>query len=438
MYSSIARRLLFPIVDIVIRTNVTNYMSLISHFNTLNPSELQTWQLQKLKNLINHAYSNTDYYKETFDNNNIKPTDISSLSDLLNLPILTKANIRNNYNKIIAANLDTIPHIRSATGGSSGDPLVYLLDKQSWSFSTANQINNWERIGYCFGDKYIALGSTSLFIDKKPSFKHYLYYKLKNKIGLNGINMSDEICSSYLHLLLNQKIKYIYGYASSIYVLARFALQKNYRLKLKACMPTSEILTEEYRKVISQAFNCEILNTYGANDGGITAFEHQPNVFEIGYNTFVRFEKTKSPGQYKLLLTDLLNFAMPLINYELGDEVLLERNQDSQKIKFNGQTFSQVLGRISDMIELENGSVITGPGFTILFKDLPVEYYRIEKTGPLSVTCWVKKLPSYNLEHEENIISTFRKQLGSGADFTLIHSENVEFSKSGKREYFKS
>ena len=46
------------------------------------------------------------------------------------------------------------------------------------------------------------------------------------------------------------------------------------------------------------------------------------------------------------------------------------------------------------LIELENGTVITGPGFTILFKDLPVEYYRIEKCDINTVKCLVKKLDS--------------------------------------------
>jgi phenylacetate-CoA ligase len=126
---------------------------------------------------------------------------------------------------------------------------------------------------------------------------------------------------------------------------------------------------------------------------------------------------------------------MPFINYELGDDVIM--NKSVNPSHYNGQVISKVLGRSSDIIELENGNIITGPGFTILFKDLPVDYYRIEKTGPNYISCYIKKLKSYNNEHESIIISNFEKHIGS-ANFSLIYTKKILLSNSGKRKYFLS
>ena len=92
--------------------------------------------------------------------------------------------------------------------------MPYLLDNRSWSFSNADYILNWERTNYNFGDKHVALGGSSIF--KRTSLKHKIFYHLKNKIGLDGMNLSDDLLGEYVEFINRNKIKYIYGYASSI------------------------------------------------------------------------------------------------------------------------------------------------------------------------------------------------------------------------------
>ena len=200
-----------------------------------------------------------------------------------------------------------------------GDPMKYFLDIESWSFSNANYILNWEKTGYNYGDNYIALGSSSINVNQKKSIKHFLYYRLKNKVSFNGINMSNEVCNEYLEYIKQHKIKYIYGYASAIYLLSKYAEKHSIKVNINACFPTSEILTPLYRETIEKSFNCPVINCYGANDGGITAFEHQVGFFEVGYNSIVRIYEKDANMMGSALLTDLLNYAMPLINYQLGD-----------------------------------------------------------------------------------------------------------------------
>jgi phenylacetate-CoA ligase len=80
---------------------------------------------------------------------------------------------------------------------------------------------------------------------------------------------------------------------------------------------------------------------------------------------------------------------------------------------------------------------LTGPGFTILFKDLPVEHYCIEKNGLNSIKCSIVRLPGFEKEHEELIKATFNKQMGGYTSFTINYTTEIPLTKSGKREYFK-
>ncbi|MCK4664767.1 MAG: phenylacetate--CoA ligase family protein [Bacteroidales bacterium] len=400
---------------------------------TWSKEDVFNWQNEKLHDLIHYAYNNTKYYKMIFDENRINPNDIKNIEDLKIIPTLTKKNVIDNYNRLIAKDISQIPHIMSSTGGSTGNPMKFLLDKSSWSFSKAHNIINWERTEYKYGDKYIALGSTSLFVNKSKSLKHELYYKLKNKIGLNGINMSNDICENYIELIKKKKIRYIYGYASAIYLLAKYVSENNFNIDISACFPTSEILTDLYRDTIEKAFNCQIINCYGANDGGITAFEVEKGFFEVGYNSIINLKDKNNTGS--ALLTDLLNYAMPLINYQLGDELQIDVEKN-KTYSYNGQVINKVFGRISDVLRLENGVVLTGPGFTILFKDLPVEAYSIEKNGYNSLLCNIKKQTHYEKEHENLIISTLKKQAGKEAKISIKYLDEFELTKSGKKRYF--
>lgn len=434
LYSNILKRIVLPFADRIHKTTFAKTYALIEKMNGLTSDEIKSWQQQGLQKLIYHAYQNTDYYKKIFERSGLHPKDIKSQEDLHKLPPLTKEDIRLNFTQLVPKNIRLFPHHKSSTGGSSGDPLIFLLDNKSWSFTNANSLINWERAGYHYGDKHIALGSSSLFVDQKKSLKHKIFYNIKNKIGLNGVNMSAEVCEQYISFIRENKIQFIYGYASAIYLLAQHVISKNEVLKVMTCFPTSEILTDNFRNAIQLAFNCEIIDCYGARDGGITAFSHVKGFFEVGYNCIVNEINVDSSGAGTALLTDLLNYSMPLINYQVGDNLRIDSNQN-KGYPYNGQIINEILGRTSDIIYLENGHVLTGPGFTILFKDLPVDYYCIEKVGINSIKCSLKTHPEFKPMHEAIITSTFKKQMGDEVNMTICYIDSIQFTTSGKRKF---
>jgi phenylacetate-CoA ligase len=436
MRSALLKYFVLPVADKVMHTHTSYYLKSISELNKLSAAQIRAWQDEQLQRLILHAYDSTKYYRSLMDRLRLRPSDITCIDDLSLLPELTKEDIRSNFNDLQSAKLSMLHYRQASTGGSTGNPLKYLRDNRSWSFSNANNILNWEQYGYKYGDKYIALGSTSLFVNKSSSWKHKLYYLLKSKIGLNGINMSDQVCHSYVQLIKEQGVRFVYGYASSIYLLAKYCLKKGIALPITACFPTSEVLTDEYRTVIKKAFNCGILNCYGAHDGGVTAYDHDRGYFEVGYNCLVRTsdEHVESPSSFArpALLTDVFNYSMPLINYRLGDDFV----NVGTRADYNGQTIEKIGGRASDILKLENGHVLTGPGFTILFKDLPVNHYCIQKTGVNQVKCYIFQDAGFTNEHEALILGTLQHQLGHDVDIDIEYTLEIKRTPSGKVAYF--
>ena len=73
--------------------------------------ELEDYQLNRLKLVVEKAYSESRFYKALFDKNKIHPSQIKSLNDLKKIPIIDKTTIINNT-KHIHTNLTQVKVIR--------------------------------------------------------------------------------------------------------------------------------------------------------------------------------------------------------------------------------------------------------------------------------------------------------------------------------------
>lgn len=428
---AILLNIVFPVADFVMGTKAIYWYRNIKIMNDWSAAEINVWQLNRLKALVNHAYNHTRYYKEVFDSRGLKPEDIQTFDDLKKLPVLTKEIIKARFEDIKPDNIQKIKHRFSSTGGSTGDPLRFLLDENTWGFVTAAKINAWKSTGYNYGDLYVSLGSSSLFPVTKRSRIHEIYYRIRNTIPLNGMNMEDAVCKKYTDIILENKAHYIYGYASSIYLLALYVQKNSIKLDIKGVFSTSEVLTDVYRQTIESAFNVRVLDCYGARDGGITAYEVTRGLYNVSYNTFC--ETRDENALSKLYCTNLIDFAFPFIRYELGDEVLLEQNTYN---KYNGQTIKKIGGRSADIIHLSNGKVLTNPGFTILFKAFNIEAYRVEQLGVLTLKVRIQKMESFKAHEEQDIIAAMKKHAGEDCEIIIEYVSQFEPLKNGKRSFF--
>ena len=403
-----------------------------------SPEEIIRWQTEGMHQLVKVAYEHSNYYHELFDSLNLKPQDIRTIKDLELIPPLTKEIVRERYNDILLDNNQQYHWKTGATGGSTGNPTKYVKDNYSWGFGNAFNLLMWQRTGYHYGDKFLALGSASIFPTNRRSRLHELYYGMKRKMPFNAMNLSEERLEECVKYIIDNDIHYIYGYASSIFLLAKYVIDKGLQSKINinASFPTSEILTDVYKKTIKEAFHCHINDSYGAHDGGIVAhkLDDEPG-YKVGYNCLVQIkEPMDGKNNYgPALLTDVTNMVFPFIRYELGD--ILELGEGYNDFH-NGQVLTKVVGRTSDIIRLENGRNLTSPGFTILFKDLNVKGYRIFKSNPMEITLEVVKLPSFTSSEEQLIIDTMHKHAGNDCKVIINYKDEIITRKNGKNLFF--
>jgi len=111
-------------------------------------------QINRLKEMIEHAYYNVPYYQELFNRLKILPEHIQTIEDLKRLPVVDKYTVKRHSEQFLATNMNKKRLIRIHTGGTTGTPLTIYLTKNAmrrlFAWSEA-RVKNWT--GVKSGDK---------------------------------------------------------------------------------------------------------------------------------------------------------------------------------------------------------------------------------------------------------------------------------------------
>lgn len=430
---SLILNIAFPLADKLMGTCAMKWYRQIRNMNTWSREEITQWQNMQLQQFVRHAYGHTAYYKRVFDELELKPEDIRCAEDLKKLPVIDKEIVREHFDEIVPDNLSEFRFRKSRTGGTTGEPMCYYCDENTWGYVTAAKIYYWTGTSFDYGDPFVALGSSSLF-GKKNSLPRRIYDRMRNEIPLNCVNITDEICWKYVDTIRRKKVRFLYGYAAAIYVFTKFVSEHHIDLhQIEQVFTTSENLTDEYREFIRKTYGCGVMDCYGAKDAGITAYEQGYHRYCVGYNVIAEIINPIGENTGTLLSTNLVNHAFPLIRYRFGDEVSLADASDA----YNGQVITKIEGRTSDVMRLENGHHLTSTGFAMIMKEFNVKAFDVHKVGVNEVRLRIQAIEGvYSEEEERTIRRTIAGYLGEDCKLQVEYVDHFEPLANGKRRYF--
>lgn len=428
-------RIVMPLAEKVKGTNSSQWLRRIEEMESWTPEQIVAWQEEKLRAMIDHVYNHTVYYRRIMDERGLKPSDIQHIEDIEKLPVITKPMINEHFNEIVPDNIKQFKYREGRTGGTTGIPMFHYTDEDTWGYETATKVHHWRKAGYRFGDPFVAMGSSSLF-GKKPSLVRRIYDKIRNEMPLNTVNLTDELCAEYVEFIKKHKVRYIYGYAGSIYVFTKYVSEHGIDMKqIQGVFTTSENLTDGYRKLIEKTYDCVVRDCYGARDAGMTAYESDYHKYEVGYNIIAEIINPIEENTGSVLTTNLLNYAFPLLRYQFGDDVELAPRNES--MGYNGQVIRRVLGRTSDVMRLENGHNMTSTGFAMIMQQFDVKAFSFNKTGVNEVTLAIVPIEGkYDEKQEKEIRRTIGKYIGDDAKLVISKVDHFDPLANGKRRYF--
>jgi phenylacetate-CoA ligase len=437
MYTSLYSSL----ISQVSTNSISNYKQLLNDSQYWNSHNQIKYQNEKLKRLIQFAYNNIPYYSRIFNSKGIKPCDIKSLNDLETLPVLTKDIIRKNFHDLIY-NKRKRDIQKRKTGGTTGEPLVYYSDTDSWSLHWALKYRAWEWAGYKTGMPLGLIGGASIIPDKTPSFKRKVWNYLNGFYPLPASHLSPDMMYAYASTIKHNRIQYLRGYPSSISHFAQFCIDNSIKLDIKGVIVTAEVLRDDYKESIKRAFNPILIDTYGCADGGGNAntcrydsgfhISIEASIWEV---CDVNGNRVPEGELGELTLTSLTNYAMPMIRYQPGD--LIENSFDYAPCPC-GCTLpriKKIYGRSTDILTFSNNRSLGGPAITLLFRDFPILNYQLVQNAHNSLDINIVPKPEFNENDSSRIKKIMEHHCGLGVNVNISITDSILLPPSGKHRF---
>ena len=439
-YQKLFEKLYFPLFESVIKKRSTAkyfYDSLQSQWHLSD--DINKHRIMSLHTLLTHASLRSPYYKNQFNELNVDIKDFTRVTDLTQLPILTKDIILNNFYDLLSSQYrDAV--WKKSTGGSTGQPLHFAYTKESYEWRVAMSKRGYSWAGARPGSKQayiwgIQLGKVSQIQQMKERLHHFI----DRQLYFNCFDFDERAMVQCLSDLNRFRPETIIGYTNPLYNLALF-IGDNSKVSFmpKGVICAAEKVHPYQREVIERVFGAKVFNTYGSREFMLIAAECEKHegLHVSAENLIVEIIKedgtpAKDGETGRIIVTDLHNFGMPFIRYEIGD--LGVATSKACSCGRGLPLITDVVGRTLDVIKTPEGKIIPGEFFPHLLKDFSciARFQVIQEKRDLLV---IKLVPTTELSEttKKRIDSEVRNVVGPAMIITYEIVSEIPLTATGK------
>lgn len=447
MRKFIAENIGYPIQDIIKGTSILPTLDFLRLSQNWDENRLYDYRLNKLINIVEHAYRNVPYYQNLFNSLKFKPADIRKIEDLGKLPILTKEIVRKENMNLISKNFDMRFVMKGKTGGTTGSPVVTFSDSQNRSFAWASYYRWYEWMGIELGDKAATLwGTRTVLSDSvRKKTRNKIISFLQNNVEINAFKMNELTLPLIYDKIRKSQPVLLKGYLSAILYLANYCESVNdISIRPKALSTTTETLLPHNRLYLEKIFKVPVYDQYGSGEVSAIAYEcPQHNGLHINQEhviiEIVNDDGYSSEGKTgRIIATTLDNYVMPFIRYENGDSSSF--SPVKCKCGINQPLLTSIAGRTEDAIILANGSKVNGVFFSNFFYDLniltdKIQRFQVYQTIPGEIEfrfeSTIKVEDSLMRQLNEALLKFFNK-------VEIRHVNKLQNEENGKFRYIKT
>jgi phenylacetate-CoA ligase len=299
------------------------YLSALEESQWWPLSRLQELQAERLKSLIRHAAAHVPYYRRLFAEHGVDPASIQTPGDLGRLPTLNKKTVHLAWKDLLAENVDTRSLRKESTSGTTGTPLTVYMGHDSYLHSRAAQWLHHAWGGYTHKEW---MGILAGYAVVPPTRNHSPYWVTNyagKQVHFSTLHLKANTFREYVDKMQSSRLQFLLGYPSAIGLLARYMVEHGITYNVRAVFLSSEPLYHWQEEAIGKAFGCPIFNYFGQAEKAATATSCRDHTslhlnMEIGIAELLP-SRDEADGDRVIVATSLMNYAMPLIRYELGD-----------------------------------------------------------------------------------------------------------------------
>lgn len=285
-------------------------------------------QHEQLVQVATHAHSHSVHFRGRMQAAGLQPEQLSTQEALRQLPVMRRRDVQTAGTALFCTQIPRAhaPVAESSTSGSSGEPVVVkrtAVSRLMWLAMTLRE-HVWQRRDF---HGKLALIRNPLQAEQMDWPTWGPPVSLLFETGSShGLALTAGVARQ-VEWLQSINPDYVLVYPSNLAELIGQFEQRSLRLpRLRQIRTINETLTPDVRESARRVLGADIADTYSSAEVGVIAVQCPDSglyhVMAEGLVVELLDEQGEAcvPGQVgRVVVTDLHNFATPLIRYDLGD-----------------------------------------------------------------------------------------------------------------------
>lgn len=444
MFNGIYRRLMLPYRAAQRRRDLLAGAERLKEKLSASPEAVASLRSKMLNEMAVHAAATSPFWTKRFREAGVDPQTVRADRDLLQLPILEKDDIRQSGSEMLSSAFSATERRAAMTGGSTAAPLTFYRNRECETEREANRWLYYLLMGRTPYDRSGLVWGAMRDLGNTATLRSRFYDRLMERVEvLPGNRLDETSMTAFLGRLYRFRATFLHGYAGAIYLLATHVRQHRLTVpKLKSVTITAEPSIPEQQAVISSVFGCPVYNVYGTREFGFLAAEvpNHKGMYINPLNAVVEIITSSGapakPGESgQVVVTDLLNRAMPLIRYRIGDIAI---PVEPPTPECNYVTGIEILaGRETDFIVTPSGRMISGASMTLITAHGVAKLRYIQRL-PGNLHVEFVRSAEFDGSSVAELEKNLRTTLGPQFQFTFAEVPDLRPAESGKFEYVRS
>lgn len=352
-------------------------------------------------------------------------------------PVVNKSVIRASADSFLSSSYNGEELYQAITSGSTGTPFKIFQDRNKKLRNYADTLYFAGLAGYRTGHRLVYLK-----IWVKEKMKNILAYRLQNIVPVDVIRFNEREVEALINRMEKDRSTFgLLGYSSALELICRYLDRTGHgpvKAEVKSIIAISETLNDNTRESLEKYFGVPAVSRYSNLENGIIAQQIPGQgsrylVNSASYHVEILKMDSDEPAAEgepgRIVVTDLFNYAMPMIRYDTGDIGSMVHDENFPWRKY----LNHVEGRRLDLLYDTGGNLVSS---YIVYKNMwqytEIEQYQLIQEDKKRYTIKINCREPFT--REQKLIEEFKSYLGQDADFRIEYVTEIPLLSSGKRK----
>ncbi len=398
--------------------------------------QIKAYKEEQIFKILEQAYNHCPYYHRKYKEMGLSPSDFKGLEDLQKFPVLTKEEIRMNWQAMVADNVSKKELIQFNTSGSTGKALDFYWTRYSSAYYWAVDQRYKNRFGFDLGKACINFSGRPIVPISSVKPPYWRYDRVLNRYFINMHQLSSAKMRQIVEWINQKRIEMFIGYPSIMTAFANELLNSGLVLDFqpKHIFTGAEKLYENQKTILESVFKgVQIHELYSFSEQAAIATHCKNSVyhedFEIGHMELDKVVPVENGMQGEILATGFANLGMPFIRYQNGDTAVFSDRECGCGL--HSQIIEDIVGRNEDYIITPEGLHIQRLDY--IFKDAQdVKECQVVQRELGEMILRIVKRNTYNVASEKKLLVNIAQWVSPTIKVKFEYVDEIPRTKAGK------